>query len=118
MSLGEIFRSVATHAENVKPVAIPLEIDQNLVALTSDNNIVYYEEGKEEVGLWSIIGQKILLSESVAGRIVSRVYVKQNNKYYFIGYKDGVLEVRNSTNFIKEYDIIGLGEIIDIVSDE
>jgi hypothetical protein len=50
----------------------------------------------------------------------SKVYATSKNKRYLIGYEDGKLELRTSTNFaIEDGDTIeDLGHIVDIISDD
>lgn len=63
-------------------------------------------------------GRTTILKFGTENKKPSKIFSSTSNKRYYIGYKDGKLETRKSTNFVKENEYSDLGNILEIVSDD
>ena len=63
-------------------------------------------------------GKTTILKFDIEDGTPSKIFSSISNKRYYIGYEDGRLETRKSTNFIKENEYFDLGNISEIVSDD
>ena len=61
--------------------------------------------------------QRVVISEPTEGK-VSKVYRTVDNKFYYIGYENGILERRSSINLKIEKSYSDLGHIKEILSDD
>lgn len=66
-------------------------IDLNLIAVTSDNNLLYFDLMSSQLKLWSMESRRVILTSS-CNEDVNKVYSTKRNKNYWIGYLGGILE--------------------------
>lgn len=86
-------------------------VPSNLLAMTSDNNILYFDKSDKEnphLALWSMESRRVILSSSCDSDI-SKVCATKNNNHYFIGYQSGKLEKRTSTSLEVHKNFLDLG---------
>lgn len=85
--------------------------------MTVDNNLFYYEEEQQSLILWSMESQRIIHTEKIVSK-VTKVFACSANKYYLIGYDTGKLEIRLATNLSLQLQFEGLGNIMDLSTDD
>jgi hypothetical protein len=52
--------------------------------MTTDNNLLYYDEDEDKIGLWSMSNNKSIIVKE-APEYASKVYSSIENKFYLIG---------------------------------
>jgi hypothetical protein len=85
----------------LKPSSLEL-FDERTIALTYDNNLVYFDSKKNSICCYGLIGKKLVFEKNVqdfSSSIVTRIVVSLDNESYFIGCKDGSVHVIRALDF-------------------
>lgn len=53
--------------------------------MTSDNNLIYFDEVEQTIGIWSMEGKKPIIAVD-AKNSPAKIYATASNKRYFIAY--------------------------------
>jgi len=103
--MHRIFHEIADNHTDLKPTYLDLSKEKT-IALTYDNNLVYYDENSDSIRCYGLIGKKVVLEKKVkefSKSSITRIIVSKDYKTYLIGCLDG------SVYLIKAFDF----EVID-----
>lgn len=85
----------------MKPSYLDLS-EESTIALTYDNNLVYFEKNSNTIGCYSLLGKKLVQEKKVedfSESLVTRIVISGDNESYFIGCEDGSVHVIKSLDF-------------------
>ena len=77
--MTSIFRKLLLKDTDDICCEVPYKISEELITVTPDNNLLFYNESDGMICLWSMESKRIILSEKATSNDVTKVYASKGN---------------------------------------